>query len=110
MPELKDVLDDVQKEVKAFGDNVKGLKDSTEKSLAEVRRLAEEAGAKAGEGTQLKADLKALSEGVAAKHEAIEKTVKEIEKKALDAAEKRLNEIEKKLNRARMLGGGENGD
>lgn len=106
MPELKDVLDDVQKEVKAFGDNVKGLKDSTEKSLKEVRELAEKAGASAAEGTQLKADLKALSEGVAEKHAAIEKTVKEIETKALKAAEDRLNEIEKKLNRARLGGGG----
>ena len=109
MPELKDVLEDVQREVKSFGDNVKGL-DSTEKSLAEVRKLAEEAGAKAGEGTQLKADLKALSEGVAAKHEAIEKQVKDIEKKALDAAEARLNEIEKKLNRARLMNGLDGGD
>jgi HK97 family phage major capsid protein len=106
MPELKDVLDDVQREVKAFGENVKGLKDSTERSLAEVRKMAEEAGKAAGDGTQLKADLKALSEGVAAKHDALEKQVKEIETKALKAAEDRLNEIEKKVNRARLGGGG----
>jgi HK97 family phage major capsid protein len=105
MPELKDVLDDVQREVKAFGDNVKGLKESMERDLAAVRKTAEEAGKAAADGTQLKADLKALSEGVAAKHDAIEKQVKDIEAKSLKAAEDRLNEIEKKVNRARLSGG-----
>lgn len=105
MPELNDVLAEVQREVKAFGDNVKGLKDSTERDLASVRKLAEDAGKAAGEGTQIKHDLKVLSEGVAAKHEALEKQVKEIETKALKAAEDRLNEIEKKVNRARLGGG-----
>jgi HK97 family phage major capsid protein len=106
MPELKEVLDDVQKEVKSFGDNVKALKDSMEKDLKSVRDLAEKAGKDAAEGTQLKADLKALTEGVAAKHEAIEKQVKEIEAKAVKAAQDRLDEIEKKLNRVRFGGSG----
>lgn len=107
MPELKDVLEEVQKEVKSFGDNVKGLKESMEKDLADVRKTAEEAGKAAGEGTQIKADIKALSEGVAAKQEALEKQVKEIETKTLKAAGDRLDEIEKKVNRARLSGGGD---
>ncbi len=108
MPELKDVLDDVQKEVKAVGEGfaaVKKLSDSMQTDLKSVRELAEKAGKDAAEGTQIKADLKALSEGVVAKHEAIEKKVKEIETKALAAADKRLDEIEKKVNKARLLGG-----
>ncbi len=104
MPDVKDVLDEVQREVKAFGENVKGLKDSMEKDLAAVRKVAEEAGKAAADSPQIKKDLQALTEGVAAKHDAIEKQVKEIERKALEAAEKRLAEIEKKLNRARLAG------
>lgn len=106
MADLNEVLAEVQKEVKSFGDNVKGLKVSMEKDLADVRKLAEDAGKAAGDGTQLKADIKALSEGVAAKQEAIEKQVKEIETKTLKAAGDRLDEIEKKVNRARLGGGG----
>lgn len=105
MPELKDVLDDVQKEVKAVGEGfvaIKKLNESLQADLKSVRDLAEKAGKDAAEGTQIKSDLKALSEGVAAKHEAIEKQVKEIEVKALKAAEDRLNEIEKRINRSRL--------
>lgn len=106
MPELKDVLDDVQREVKAFGDNVKGLKDSMDKDLKSVRELAEKAGKDASESTQIKSDLQALSEGVAAKQDALEKQVKAIEEKAIQAAGQRMDEIERKLNRARLSGGG----
>jgi len=105
MPELSDVLDDVQKEVKSFGDNVKGLKESMERDLRSVRDLAEKAGKDAAEGTQAKADIKALTEGIAAKHEAIEKTVKDIAEAAQKAVNARLDEIERKANRARLLGG-----
>lgn len=108
MPEIKDVLDDVQKEVKAVGEGfaaVKKLNDSMQADLKSVRELAEKAGKDAVDGTQIKADIKALSEGVAAKHEAIEKQVKEIETKALAASTARLDEIEKKVNRTRLLGG-----
>jgi HK97 family phage major capsid protein len=99
MPELKDVLDDVQREVKSFGENVKGLKDSMEKDLKSVRELAEKAGKDAAENTQIKSDLKVLSEGVLAKHDAIEKQVKDIQEKALKAAQDRIDELEKKFNR-----------
>jgi HK97 family phage major capsid protein len=107
MPELKDVLDDVQKEVKAFGDNVKGLKDSMEKDLAAVRKIAEEAGKAATDSPQVKKDLEALTAGVTEKHTALEKQVKDIEEKAVKAANARMDELEKKLNRTRLNGGGE---
>jgi HK97 family phage major capsid protein len=98
MPELKDVLDDVQREVKKFGNDVEGLKSTMEKDLKEVRELAEKAGKSAGDGTQLKSDLEALSKGVEAKHEAIEKKVAEIIAKAEEEA-KAVAEIAKKMNR-----------
>lgn len=104
MPELKDVLDDVQREVKRVGDDYKSLQSSMEKDLKEVRDLAEKAGKAAGEGTQLKSDLDALTKGVEAKHEAIEKKVADIIKKAEDEA-KAILEIEKKLNRPNSGGG-----
>lgn len=103
MSELKDVLEDVQKEVKSFGDNIKGLKESTEKSIADVRKLAEEAKT-VGDNTQLKADLKALAEGAAAKHQALEDQVKKILEDAVKATA-RGDDLEKKLNRARLAGG-----
>lgn len=107
MPELKDVLDDVQKEVKAFGENVKGLQDSMQKDLAAVRKTAEEAGKAAADSPQVKKDLEALAAGVTEKHAAIEKQVKEIEEKAVKAANARVDELEKKFNRGRLTGGGD---
>ncbi|TPM19782.1 phage major capsid protein [Mesorhizobium sp. B2-3-6] len=103
MPELKDVLEDVQREVKKFGDDVGTLKTSMEKDLKEVRELAEKAGKAAGEGTQLKKDLEALTAGVTAKHEAIEKQVKDIMDKAAKEADAIL-EIQKKLGRPGLGG------
>lgn len=107
MPELKDVLDDVQKEVKAFGDNVKGLQESMQKDLAAVRKTAEEAGKAAADSPQIKKDLEVLNAGVLEKHAAIEKQVKDIEEKAVKAANTRMDEIEKKLNRSRLGGAGD---
>ncbi len=43
MPDIEDVLADAQREIKAIGDNVKSLKDTTDKSLADVRKLVEDA-------------------------------------------------------------------
>jgi len=106
MPDIKDVLDDVQREVKRVGEDYKSLQTSMEKDLKEVRELAERAGKSAGDGTQLKSDLEALTRGVEAKHEAIEKKVAEILAKAETEA-KAILEIEKKLNRP---GGGNGGD
>jgi len=45
MPELKDVLEDVHaRGVSAFGEDVPTLRKSVEKDLADVRKLAEDAG------------------------------------------------------------------
>ncbi|MDR6953793.1 HK97 family phage major capsid protein [Ancylobacter sp. 3268] len=98
MPELDDVLKDVQREVKKFGDDVAGLKSTMEKDLKEVRDLAEKAGAKLLESPQFKKDLEALTTGIVAKHDAIETQVKKIIEEAKAGAE-RLDDIEKKLNR-----------
>jgi len=106
MPELKDVLDDVQREVKRVGEDYKSLQISMERDLKSVRELAEKAGKDAADGTQLKSDIDALTKGVEEKHAAIEKKVADIIKKAEDEA-KAILEIEKKLNRP---GGGNGGD
>ncbi|MCP4306477.1 MAG: phage major capsid protein [bacterium] len=106
MPDIDDVLDDVQREVKRFGDDVATLKTSMEKDLKAVRVLAEEAGKSADEDGQVRHDLEALTAGVAEKHAAIENQVKEIEDKAVKAADDRLDEIEKKVNRLKLTGGG----
>lgn len=98
MPEIDDVLQDVQREVKKFGDDVAGLKKTMEKDLADVRKLAEESGAKLLESPQFKKDLEALTTGIAAKHEAIEAQVKKIIDEAKAGAE-RLDGFEKRLNR-----------
>ncbi len=108
MPDIEDVLKDVQREVKKFGDDVGGLKATMEKDLKEVRELAEKAGKSAGEGTQLKSDLEALSRGVEEKHAAIEKKVADIIAKAEEEA-KAVAEIAKKMNRP-GAGGGNDAD
>ncbi|RWQ56559.1 MAG: phage major capsid protein [Mesorhizobium sp.] len=104
MPELKDVLEDVQREVKKFGDDVGTLKTSMEKDLKAVRELAEKAGTDAAAGTQLKKDLENLSRGVEEKHAAIEAKVKEMMEKAQKEADAILA-IEKKLGRPGAGGG-----
>lgn len=106
MPDLEDVLKDVQREVKKFGDDVSGLKATMEKDIKDVRELAEKAGKSAGEGTQLKSDLDALSRGVEEKHAAIEKKVADIIAKAEEEA-KAVAEIAKKMNRPGAGGGSE---
>lgn len=98
MPEIEDVLKDVQREVKSFGDNVDGLKRSMERDLADVRRLAEDAGKKATDSPQFKKDLEALTAGVEAKHAAIEEQVKKIIDEAKAGAD-RIDGFEKRLNR-----------
>jgi len=104
MPEIEDVLKDVQREVKAFGDNVGELKKTMEKDLADVRKLAEEAGVKALQSPTFKKDLEALTAGVEAKHAAIEDQVKKILDEAKAGAE-RLDGFEKRLNRPGAGGG-----
>lgn len=108
MPSEKEVLEDVQREVKKFGDDVKSLQDSMQKDLKSVRELAEKAGKDAGIGTQLKTDLDALTKGVEEKHSAIEAKVAEIIKKAEEEA-KAVLEIQKKMNRPGAGGSGDEG-
>ena len=43
MPDIEDVLEDAQREIKSIGDNVKTLKDNMEKNLADVLKIAEDA-------------------------------------------------------------------
>jgi HK97 family phage major capsid protein len=104
MPDINDVLADVQREVKAFGDNVTGLKATFEKDLAEVRSLAEKAEKKAGDN-ELKNAVDVLSNGVAEKHAAIEAQVKKLAEEAAKAAEVNA-ELEKKFGRLRIGSGG----
>ena len=98
MADLETVLKDVQREVKSFGDNVEGLKKSMEKDLAEVRKLAEDAGKKSASDPEFKKDMEALTRGVEEKHDAIEKQVKKILDEAKAGAD-RLDGFEKRLNR-----------
>lgn len=107
MPELKDVLEAVEKEVKSIGDGftaVKKLTDSMNTDLKSVRDLAEKAGKDINGATQVANDVKALAEGVAAKHDAIATQVKSIEEKSLKGANDRIDELEKKLNRSKLSG------
>jgi HK97 family phage major capsid protein len=104
MPTTEEVLESVQREVKQFGDNVNGLKSSMEKDLAEVRRMAEEAGKKVGADPELKRDLEALSTGVEAKHKAWEDAAKKVVDEMKAAAE-RMDGLEKRLNRPGAPGG-----
>ncbi|MFG1364662.1 phage major capsid protein [Xanthobacter versatilis] len=76
-----DVLEQIQREVKGFGDNVSGLKSSMEKDLADVRKLAEEA-KKSADRPEVKAQIDALTTSVSEKHAAIEKTVAELKAQA----------------------------
>src|SRR5262249_7245852 len=81
MPDIEDVLEDAQREIKSIGDNVKSLKDNMEKNLADVRKIAEDAKAFAG-SEQFKKDTKALTAGVLEKHDAIALKVKALTESA----------------------------
>lgn len=74
MPD-KNVLEEIQREVKSFGDSTKALKESLEKDLADVRKIAEEA-KKGVETPELKAQIDAFTLSVQEKHDAIEKAAK----------------------------------
>ena len=88
MPEQNAVLDEIQREIKGFGDNVTGLKASLEKDLADVRKVAEEA--KGAIGPEVKAQIDALSTSVAEKQSALETQVKAMQAQA-DRVETALN-------------------
>lgn len=105
MPELNDVLEDAQREIKAIGDNVKALKDTTDKSLAEVRKIAEDAPKSLVASDQFKKDMEALTAGVLEKSDALTTKVKSITDGAIKVATERMDEIEKKLNRGKLGSG-----
>jgi hypothetical protein len=63
MPDIEDVLADAQREIKAIGDNVRSLKETTDKSLADVRKLVEDAPKSLTGSDQFKKDVEALVAG-----------------------------------------------
>jgi HK97 family phage major capsid protein len=104
-----DVLEEIQREIKSFGDDVKGLRESMNKDLEAVRKLAEEAKT-AAERPEVKSQIEALTKSVAEKDAAIQKKVEEILDKALKGATSRLDDFEKRLNRGRLGGGSGDSD
>jgi HK97 family phage major capsid protein len=107
MADLETVLKDVQREVKAFGTDVKALKDSMQKDLDAVRKIAEDTPKSVVASAEFKKDMDALTAGVLEKHDALAKQVKAIEETALKAAQERIDQLEKKFNRGRLGGSGE---
>ncbi len=109
MPDIDDVLADAQREIKAIGDNVKALKETTEKSLVEVRKIAEDAPKSVANSEQFKKDMEALTAGVLEKSDALSTKVKSIiddaTKASSKAATERMDEIEKKVNRGKLGSG-----
>lgn len=105
MPELDDVVAEATREIKAIGDNVKALKESTEKDLAAVRKIAEDAPKSLANSDQFKKDLEAITAGVLEKNDALSAQVKKITDTALKAVTDRVDDIEKKQNRNRLGGG-----
>lgn len=105
MPELQDVLEESQREIKAIGDNVKALKDNTEKSLADVRKLVDDAPKAVAGSDQFKKDVEALISGVLEKNDAISVKVKALTDTALKGITDRADDLEKKLNRSKLAGG-----
>lgn len=91
MPDGNQPLEEIQREIKGFGDNVKALENSMKRDLEAVRSLAEEAKAAAG-NPEVKAQIDALTTSVSEKHAAIEAAVK--------AERERADRIETALKRA----------
>jgi HK97 family phage major capsid protein len=94
MADDKTVLEEIQREVKGFGDTATGLKamcDSQNRDLEAVRKLAEEAKGMA-DHPEIKAQLDALAISVVEKQVALETSVKANQDQAdrLEAAFKRL--------------------
>lgn len=86
-------LDEVRREIKTFGQNIAGLKESMERDLAEVRRIANEAKSTMNDPI-LKAHIDRLTTAVAEKDAALETLSKDLTK--------RLDDIERKGNRPRI--------
>ena len=69
------VAEEVKREIKSFGDDVKKLRDSMEKDLADVRKIAEEAKGAAGH-PEIADQIAALTKSVEDKHKALEDKLK----------------------------------
>lgn len=100
-PENTAVLEQVQKEIKGFGDNVKDLRDSMQKDLAEVRQIAEDAKG-ASEHPEVKSQVQALTLSVAEKHKTLEDLVGDVKGQA--------DKLETALNRSPLGGENDNND
>lgn len=81
--EIKEVAEQINKEIKKLGDDHKKLGESLAKDVADVRKIAEEA-KKAGTEMhpEVKAQLDALGTSIATKQEALEKSVKKVQEQA----------------------------
>jgi HK97 family phage major capsid protein len=103
-----EVMEAVQREVKAAGDNIKKIQTDFDKNLHDVREIAEKALKNSGDG-ELKAAVDVLSKGAAERHAAIEATVKKLSEDAVKAAAESV-ELERKFNRMKLSGGGDAAD
>lgn len=65
------VVDEVKREIGRFGDDIKSLRASMQKDLADVRKIAEDAKG-ATDGAEIKQQIEALTTSVSEKHEALE--------------------------------------
>jgi HK97 family phage major capsid protein len=88
---MPDNQEEILREVKGFGENVKNLKDSMQKDLEAVRKLAEEAKG-AAERPEVKAQIDALTTLVTEKNAKLEEIVQKQVDRAdqIEAAMKRL--------------------
>lgn len=86
-----DAIKDIQKEVKGFGDDFKGLKTSMEKDLADLRKTVEEIGTKEGFTTEIKTQIEKMSASVVEKQNALDEGQKKLTTslEALETAFKR---------------------
>lgn len=82
------VMEEVTREVKSIGGDVKKLQESMQNDLAEVRKIAEEA--KTANSPEIKSQIEALTTSVGEKHAAIEKVIADLKEQA-DAVETALN-------------------
>lgn len=71
------VLGEIQREIKQFGSDFKGLKGSMESDLASLRKLVDET--KGSIGPEVKSQIEALSISVATKHDSLETSIKSIQ-------------------------------
>lgn len=109
MPEDDKIIDEVRREIKGFGDNIRGLQNSMKTDLEAVRKIAEDA-KKSVENPEVKSQLEALKTSVLEKHDAIDQKVKELIETSQKASTDRLDDLERKFNKNQLHGGGGQND